>query len=83
MKPWKFILSLTNTLVQYTLSRNFFLCKIIVNDFTVSIIIVIVAIEFCVCVTCRLKVKQEEWLEAQRSFNKLWREQLEKYYLKV
>jgi paired amphipathic helix protein Sin3a len=30
----------------------------------------------------RLKVKQEEWLEAQRSFNKLWREQLEKYYLK-
>ena len=31
----------------------------------------------------RLKSKQEEWLEAQRSFNKLWRDQLEKYYLKV
>ena len=31
----------------------------------------------------RLKAKHEEWLEAQRSFNKIWREQLEKYYLKV
>ena len=31
----------------------------------------------------RLKAKQEEWLEAQRSFNKIWRDQLEKYYLKV
>lgn len=30
----------------------------------------------------RLKAKQEEWLEAQRAFNKHWREQLEKYYLK-
>jgi len=35
------------------------------------------------CVVCRLKAKHEEWLEAQRSFNKIWREQLEKYYLKV
>jgi len=35
------------------------------------------------CVLGRLKAKQEEWLEAQRSFNKIWREQLEKYYLKV
>ena len=34
-------------------------------------------------VMCRLKAKHEEWLEAQRSFNKIWREQLEKYYLKV
>ena len=31
----------------------------------------------------RLKAKQEEWQEAQRGFNKVWREQLEKYYLKV
>ena len=30
----------------------------------------------------RLKSKQEEWLEAQKSFNKMWRDQLEKYYLK-
>ena len=30
----------------------------------------------------RLKGKQEEWREAQRSFNKTWRDQLEKYYLK-
>ena len=30
----------------------------------------------------RLKAKQEEWQEAQRSFNKTWRDQLEKYYLK-
>ena len=31
----------------------------------------------------RLKSKQEEWIEAQKAFNKQWREQLEKYYLKV
>ncbi len=30
----------------------------------------------------RLKGKQEEWVESQRSFNKTWRDQLEKYYLK-
>ena len=30
----------------------------------------------------RLKSKQEEWLEAQKAFNKTWRDQLEKYYLK-
>uniref|UniRef100_A0A6Q2WW69 Paired amphipathic helix protein Sin3a n=1 Tax=Esox lucius TaxID=8010 RepID=A0A6Q2WW69_ESOLU len=30
----------------------------------------------------RLKVKEEEWREAQRGFNKIWREQNEKYYLK-
>ncbi|XP_065147521.1 SIN3 transcription regulator family member Aa [Paramisgurnus dabryanus] len=30
----------------------------------------------------RLKLKEEEWREAQRSFNKIWREQNEKYYLK-
>ena len=30
----------------------------------------------------RLKAKQEEWCEAQKQFNKIWREQLEKYYLK-
>uniref|UniRef100_A0A672MUD1 Paired amphipathic helix protein Sin3a-like n=1 Tax=Sinocyclocheilus grahami TaxID=75366 RepID=A0A672MUD1_SINGR len=30
----------------------------------------------------RLKTKEEEWREAQRSFNKIWREQNEKYYLK-
>lgn len=30
----------------------------------------------------RLKLKDEEWREAQRSFNKIWREQNEKYYLK-
>ncbi|XP_019864517.1 PREDICTED: paired amphipathic helix protein Sin3a [Amphimedon queenslandica] len=30
----------------------------------------------------RLKSKQEDWLDAQRQFNKMWREQLEKYHLK-
>lgn len=30
----------------------------------------------------RLKMKEEEWREAQRGFNKVWREQNEKYYLK-
>lgn len=30
----------------------------------------------------RLKLKDDEWREAQRSFNKIWREQNEKYYLK-
>ena len=30
----------------------------------------------------RLKSKEEEWREAQRNFNKIWREQNEKYYLK-
>lgn len=32
--------------------------------------------------TNRLKAKEEEWREAQRDFNKYWREQNEKYYLK-
>ncbi|KFM56739.1 Paired amphipathic helix protein Sin3a, partial [Stegodyphus mimosarum] len=30
----------------------------------------------------RLKAKEEEWRKAQKSFNKIWREQNEKYYLK-
>lgn len=30
----------------------------------------------------RLKMKDEEWREAQHQFNKIWREQNEKYYLK-
>ncbi|UYV75247.1 SIN3A [Cordylochernes scorpioides] len=30
----------------------------------------------------RLKEKEEEWKTAQRSFNKVWREQNEKFYLK-
>ncbi|CAH1169902.1 unnamed protein product [Phaedon cochleariae] len=30
----------------------------------------------------RLKVKEEEWREAQKGFNKIWRDQNEKYYLK-
>ena len=30
----------------------------------------------------RLKAKQEEWKEAQKGFNKLWRDQDRKYYLK-
>nr|XP_057901878.1 paired amphipathic helix protein Sin3a-like [Doryrhamphus excisus] len=30
----------------------------------------------------RLKIKEEEWREAQRGFNKIWRDQNEKYYLK-
>lgn len=30
----------------------------------------------------RLKAKEEEWREAQKSFNKIWRDQNEKYYLK-
>ena len=34
------------------------------------------------CCFDRLKAKEEEWRDAQRSFNKVWREQNEKYYLK-
>uniref|UniRef100_A0AAV2L2D7 Paired amphipathic helix protein Sin3a n=1 Tax=Knipowitschia caucasica TaxID=637954 RepID=A0AAV2L2D7_KNICA len=30
----------------------------------------------------RLKTKEDEWREAQRGFNKIWRDQNEKYYLK-
>ncbi|CAG9766340.1 unnamed protein product [Ceutorhynchus assimilis] len=30
----------------------------------------------------RLKLKEDEWREAQKGFNKIWREQNEKYYLK-
>ncbi|XP_071557175.1 paired amphipathic helix protein Sin3a isoform X1 [Temnothorax nylanderi] len=30
----------------------------------------------------RLKAKEDEWREAQKGFNKIWREQNEKYYLK-
>ncbi|CAH1252012.1 SIN3A [Branchiostoma lanceolatum] len=30
----------------------------------------------------RLKAKEEEWREAKRGFDKIWREQNEKYYLK-
>ena len=30
----------------------------------------------------RLKTKEEEWREAQKGFNQLWREQNDKYYLK-
>ncbi|KAB7507231.1 Paired amphipathic helix protein Sin3a [Armadillidium nasatum] len=30
----------------------------------------------------RLKAKDEEWREAQKGFNKIWREQNERYYLK-
>ncbi|GIY36696.1 hypothetical protein CEXT_216131 [Caerostris extrusa] len=30
----------------------------------------------------RLKLKDEEWRKAQKSFNKIWKEQNEKYYLK-
>lgn len=32
--------------------------------------------------TFRLKAKEEEWREAQQGFNKIWREQYEKAYLK-
>jgi len=32
---------------------------------------------------CRLKTKEEEWRDSQRQFNKIWRDQNEKYYLKV
>ena len=35
-----------------------------------------------ICFLTRLKTKEEEWREAQRGFNKIWREQNEKYYLK-
>ncbi|XP_021968707.1 paired amphipathic helix protein Sin3a isoform X3 [Folsomia candida] len=30
----------------------------------------------------RLKSKEEEWRESQRSFNKIWRDQVERFYLK-
>lgn len=35
----------------------------------------------CACLH-RLKAKEEEWREAQQGFNKIWREQYEKAYLK-
>jgi histone deacetylase complex regulatory component SIN3 len=31
---------------------------------------------------CRLKAKDEEWRDAQKGFNRIWREQNEKYHLK-
>lgn len=34
------------------------------------------------CLSHRLKAKEEEWREAQQGFNKIWREQYEKAYLK-
>lgn len=34
------------------------------------------------CPHSRLKLKEDEWREAQRGFNKIWRQQNEKYYLK-
>lgn len=37
--------------------------------------------ERCVILS-RLKAKEEEWREAQQGFNKIWREQYEKAYLK-
>lgn len=37
---------------------------------------------FLLCPPVRLKAKEEEWREAQQGFNKLWREQYEKAYLK-
>ncbi|XP_014223938.1 paired amphipathic helix protein Sin3a-like isoform X2 [Trichogramma pretiosum] len=39
----------------------------------------VVAVPICLR---RLKAKEEEWREAQKSFNALWREQNEKFYLK-
>jgi histone deacetylase complex regulatory component SIN3 len=30
----------------------------------------------------RLKAKDEEWKQVQKNFNRLWRDQLQKYYLK-
>jgi len=30
----------------------------------------------------RLKAKEEEWREAQKGFNKIWKEQVERFYLK-
>ena len=46
----------------------------------------IICVDFSIIVklvwACRLKAKEEEWREAQRNFNKIWREQNEKYYLK-
>ena len=43
----------------------------------------LVCCDFVCVVDGRLKAKEEEWREAQRQFNKIWREQLEKFYLKV
>lgn len=36
----------------------------------------------CAFFRCRLKAKEDEWREAQQGFNKIWREQYEKAYLK-
>lgn len=31
---------------------------------------------------CRLKAKDQEWREAQKNFNQIWRDSNDKYYLK-
>lgn len=41
-----------------------------------------ISIILLICPLVRLKAKEEEWREAQQGFNKLWREQYEKAYLK-
>lgn len=41
------------------------------------------ALTLTMCVFfCRLKAKEEEWRDAQQGFNKIWREQYEKAFLK-
>lgn len=56
------------------------------NSWHVSVFIYVVCFVKCLHLRCalhyRLKAKEEEWREAQQGFNKIWREQYEKAYLK-
>lgn len=56
------------------------------EGFQASILVpCLITCEYCFIffvLVSRLKIKEEEWREAQRGFNKIWREQNEKYYLK-
>ena len=71
---------------------NHQLATTIIVSFLILNVLMSQSVEFC-CSTnvmfwneffwFRLKAKEEEWRESQRQFNKIWRDQNEKYYLKV
>lgn len=56
------------------------------TDRCVNVCILVIYFVKCLHFKCvflhRLKAKEEEWREAQQGFNKIWREQYEKAYLK-
>ena len=50
--------------------------------YSVKVICFVNGLHFTSIYLHRLKAKEEEWREAQQGFNKIWREQYEKAYLK-